>query len=351
MIETKKKVEEIKDGVKKLLSRINKSTELAKKMISACNLINNSWSGSDLVGHSDLFYGDFDTPPRSKRFSIEWGLINGIPEGWHEKSNTEVIQKIKSETGVSPEDLDKEADFITDEFEKLRKQTIILFSSISQEAATEIEKFNFQTKVDIFNQYWKRKITTRDSEAIYAGRIIPIHKYYDATASFITDATKQLNEFLYLVDKIVAQNKNTKQKVQSKDKGRTAYVDKNTLLRLSRIENEEFDLSRLVSLCNELDDNYSLENYHSCAMLLRAIFDHVPPIFQKVSFKEVCAQYGSRSFKDIMRPLNETAKKIGDDYLHTQISKKVLAVTKTQVSFQANLDMLLNEISAILEQK
>jgi len=346
-----KEIAKIKNGVNELLERLVKSTEPAKKMASACNLINNSWSGSDLVGHCNFFYGNFDTPPHNRRFSIEWGLINGAPEGWYEKSNEDVLEKIKNEVGISPEDLDKEADLIADNFEKIRKQAIILFSSISKDAAAEIEKFNLQTKIDIFNQYWKRQIMTRDSGAIYAGRIIPTHKYYGATTSFMTGATEQLNDFLYLIDKIVAQNKNTGQKIQSKDEGRTAYIDKNTLLRLSRIENEEFDLSRLISLCNELDDNFSLENYHSCAMLLRAIFDHIPPIFQKASFTDVCAQHGSRSFKDIMRPLNETAKKIGDDYLHTQISKKVLAVTKTQVSFQANLDTLLNEIAAILEQK
>lgn len=346
-----KQIEQIKNGVKELLVRIDKSTAAAKKMASACNAINSSWSGSDLVGHSDFFYGDFDVPPHNKRFSVEWGLIHGVPDGWYERSNDEVLQKIENDAGVSTKTLDEDANFIADEFEKLRKQTIIAFSSISKEAATEIEKFNLQTKTDIFNQYWRRQIMTRDSEALYAGRKIPTHKYYEATASFLTGAREQLDEFLYLIDKIVAQSKSPEQKTLGEDGGRTAYIDKNTLLRLSRIEHDDFDLSRLISLCNELDDNYSLENYHSCAMLLRAILDHIPPIFGKTSFADVCAQHGGKSFKDIMRPLNETAKKIGDDYLHTQISKKVLAVTKTQVSFQANLDTLLNEVAAILESK
>ena len=346
-----KEIEKIKNEIEKLWKRADESNKSAKKMTSVCNLINSSWSGSDLVGHSDFFYGDFVEPPHNRRFSIEWGLINGVPEGWYEKSNEEVLQKIENDTGVSPKDLDKNADFIADEFEKLRKQTIILFSGISKEAATEIEKFNLQTKIDIFNQYWKRQIMTRDSGAIYAGRKIPTHKYYEATASFITGVAEQLNEFLYLVDKVVAQNKNTGQKARNEDSGRTAYIDKNTLLRLSRIENDDFDVSRLIKLCNELDDNYSLENYYSCAMLLRAILDHIPPVFRKTSFPDVCAQYGGQSFKDIIKPLNETAKKIADTYLHTQISKKVLTVTKTQINFQANLDMLLNEVATILELK
>ena len=181
-----KEIKQIKNEIHELLGRANQSNDSARKVSLSCNLINNSWSGSDLVGHADFFYGNFDTPPHNKRFSIEWGLINGVPEGWYEKSNEEVLQKIENDTGVSPKDLDKDADFIADEFEKLRKQTIILFSGISKEAATEIEKFNLQTKIDIFNQYWKRQIMTRDSGAIYAGRKIPTHKYYEATASFIT---------------------------------------------------------------------------------------------------------------------------------------------------------------------
>lgn len=345
------KMEEIKNAIQRLLKLIENSTVSARKVISACNNINASWSGSDLVGHADYFYENYDIPPNNKRFSIEWGLINGVPEGWCEKDSNEVLQKIENESDVSLKNLDELADSITSEFEKLRKQAIINFSEISKEAALEIEKFNLRTKTDIFNQYWKRQIATRDSEALWAGRKIPTHKYYNATASFLIGASEQLNDFTYLIDKVIAQNKSGKQGSLGNDMSRTAYVDKNTLLRLSKIENGNFDLSRLLSFCNELDDNYSLGNYHSCAMLLRSILDHVPPIFEQNNFADVCAKYGSRSFKDIVKPLNETAKKIGDDYLHSQISKKVLMVTKTQVSFQANLDSLLNEVAAILELK
>lgn len=346
-----KEIQKIKNEIKKLVKRAEAVEKPAEGVLSACETINASWSGSDLVGHSDFYYGNFDTPPHNRRFSIEWGLLHGVPDGWHERSNDEILKKIDGDSGVSSEKLDKEAGDIVDELEKLRKKAIIEFSKISREAAVEVEKFNLQTKLDIFNQYWKRQIMTRDSEAIYAGRKVPTHKYFGATASFLKGTAKQLNEFLHLIEKVAAQSEGAEKKTKSEAVGRTAYIDKNTFLRLNKIECDDFDLSRLIGFCNELDDNYSLENYHSCAMLLRAILDHIPPVFGKTSFADVCAQYGGKSFKDIMRPLNETAKKIGDDYLHTQISKKVLAVTKTQVSFQANLDMLLNEVTAVLEQK
>jgi hypothetical protein len=346
-----KKFEKIKGEIGELQKKASQTVESAKKTISACDAIDASWSGSDLVGHADFFYGNFQVPPHNRRFSIEWGLINGVPDGWSEKSSDEVRQKIENDSGVSLEELDKDADFIIDKFDELRKQAIIIFASILKDSAEEIEKFNLQTKVDVFNQYWKRQIMTRDSEALLAGRKIPIHKYYWATASFLMGIAKQLSEFSYLIDKLIAQSEGLEQKTGDLDMGRTVYIEKSTLLRLTKIRNKNFDLNRLISFCGELDDNYSLGNYHSCAMLLRAILDHVPPIFGKVSFDDVCAQYGGKSFKDIMRPLNETAKKIGDDYLHTQINKKVLVATKTQVNFQANLDMLLNEAAAILEKE
>lgn len=344
-----KQIEKIKSEIKELQEKSEKIVESAEKVSSVCNIVNNSWSGSDLVGHANFFYGNFEVPPHNERFSIEWGLIHGVPDGWFEKTSDEVRYKIENDSSVSLKKLDEEADNIADRFEELRKQTIIIFSSISKDITKEIEKFSLRTKVDIFNEYWKRQIVTRDSEALYAGRQVPVHKYYNATALFITGISKQFDDFLYLVDKSIAESKSFVQKNPNIEKGRTNYLDKYTLLRLTKIENKNFDLGRLISLCNELDDNYSLENYHSCAMLIRAILDHIPPIFGKTSFDDVVAQYGSKSFKDIMKPLNETAKKIGDNYLHTQINKKVLVITKTQVDFQANLDMLLSEIASILE--
>ncbi len=345
-----KQIDNIKSEIKQLQADSSIITESAEKVSLACNAVNNSWSGSDLVGHANFFYANFETPPYDKRFSIEWGLINGVPNGWKEKNSDEVRYKIEAESGVILTTLDKEVDRISNKFEELIKLTVIAFSSISKETTGEIEKFHLRTKTDIFNDYWKRQIHTRDSGALLAGRQVPVHKYYNATAQFALGISRQLNDFMYLIDKSIAESKSYQQTDNYTEKGTTTYLDKHTLLNLSKIKNNDFDLSRLVSLCNELDDNYSLGNYYSCAMLLRAILDHIPPIFGKTSFDDVSAQYGGKSFKDIMRPLNDTAKKIGDNYLHSQVNKKVLVITKTQVDFKANLDMLLNEIISELSK-
>lgn len=72
-------------------------------------------------------------------------------------------------------------------------------------------------------------------------------------------------------------------------------------------------------------------------MLLRAILDHIPPIFSKASFKEVSSGYGGKSFKDTMQHLEKGARKIADSHLHAQIRKKELLPTPLQVNFSQYL--------------
>ena len=330
---------------------ISQSKELvvsARSIDSVCNLINNSWSGSNLIGHANLFYGNFEIPENNRRFNIEWGLIKGVPVGWNEKTLEEINDKISSNLLMTLDVFDNKAEELENKFDEIRKNTVLLFAKFSREVSNEIEKFNLKTKAVFFNDYWTRDIITRDSSAAYSGKQVPPHKYYEATATFILDFPKQVNSFIYLIKKYQVEIKDDS---HIKISHTNNYIDKKTLVRIINIKNNNFDLSRLIALSKELDDNFSLENYYACSMIIRSIVDHIPPIFGKNNFSEVCSNYGDKSFKDIISPLNETAKKIGDFYLHTQVSKKVLKISKTQVGFQANIDVLLNEIANILETK
>jgi hypothetical protein len=89
--------------------------------------------------------------------------------------------------------------------------------------------------------------------------------------------------------------------------------------------------------------------YLSTAMLIRAIIDHVPPIFEKNSFTEVVNNYGGKSFKDSMKNLENSSRKIADAYLHTQIRNKEVLPNSNQVDFSNDLDVLLAEIFRILK--
>lgn len=128
------------------------------------------------------------------------------------------------------------------------------------------------------------------------------------------------------------------------------YIDKNRLNEIRSIKSKIFDLTKLIQLCEELNYCYNNEQYLSTSMLVRAITDHVPPIFDKKNFSEVANNYGgSKSFKESMQHLELSLRKIADSHLHNQIRNKEVLPNKTQVNFSQDLDVLLSEVVRLLK--
>ena len=66
------------------------------------------------------------------------------------------------------------------------------------------------------------------------------------------------------------------------------------------------------------------------------------------TFAEVTNNYkGSKSFKDSMKNLENSSRKIADAYLHNRIRKKESLPNENQVNFSHDLDVLLGEIVRI----
>jgi hypothetical protein len=129
-----------------------------------------------------------------------------------------------------------------------------------------------------------------------------------------------------------------------------SYVDATRLHELQSLGLGQYDLSRLIELCNELNVCYSSACYVATAMLVRALLDHVPPIFGLKTFAEVSNNYGgSRSFRESMEHLQNSCRIIADRHLHVQIRGKEALPTRTQVDFRADVDVLLEEIVRILK--
>jgi hypothetical protein len=129
----------------------------------------------------------------------------------------------------------------------------------------------------------------------------------------------------------------------------SVFVDPNRITELKGIKNFNFDLSKLIRKCEELNIAYSTECYFSVGMLIRAVIDHVPPIFIKKNFSEVTGGHGTRSFQESMTHLDKSSRKISDSMLHTQIREKEILPSKTQVNYSSDLDVLLAEIIRILK--
>jgi hypothetical protein len=123
------------------------------------------------------------------------------------------------------------------------------------------------------------------------------------------------------------------------------YVDANRLADLRTSPSGLLDFSKLVRLCEELNSAADNENYFSVALLVRAIIDHVPPVFSVRNFNDVANNYaGTRSFRESMKRLDESSRKIADQHLHTPIRKSEVLPNLTQVDFSNDLDVLLAEV-------
>lgn len=126
------------------------------------------------------------------------------------------------------------------------------------------------------------------------------------------------------------------------------YVSQSRINELIDLQAKRFDLTRLIQLLTEVNIAYNNRMYLSVAMQVRAIIDHVPPIFDCSNFQEVANQYkGSKSFKKSMKNLQNSLRNIADAYLHTQIRRSETLPTAIQIDFKADLDVLLSEISRI----
>lgn len=129
------------------------------------------------------------------------------------------------------------------------------------------------------------------------------------------------------------------------------YVSAIRIQELKTIQSGRVDLTKLIRLCEELNIAHANDLNLAIIMLLRAILDHIPPVFSKKSFKEVASGHGGKSFKDTMNHLQDGARKIADSHLHVQVRKKEVLPTDLQVNFSPHLDVLLAEVIAILQSE
>jgi len=127
-------------------------------------------------------------------------------------------------------------------------------------------------------------------------------------------------------------------------------VHPDRIIELGSIKSEEYDLRKLVRLCEELNICFERKCYLASAMIVRAILDHVPPIFGYVAFKQVAANYAGASFKDSMARLENSLRNIADGHLHRPIRKSEVLPNRTQVYFGQDLDVLLAEVVRLLQK-
>lgn len=171
--------------------------------------------------------------------------------------------------------------------------------------------------------------------------------------AFNPPSLAQLQEAIGLVEGGLNQVRRKISQVVRKSHGalpKAAYVDPARILQLRSIKSHQWDLKRLVRLLEELNSAHEHELHMATAMLVRAVVDHVPPIFNAKNFSEVANNYPApRSFSDQMQQLDTSLRKIADMHLHQPVRKTEALPLAPQVDFRGALDVLLSEVVRLLQ--
>ena len=343
-------------------TEIEMGLSIAQKVINVCGKVGQSWSKFPFGSHCKLYFRDYEVPDAAHVFSIEWGDLHGMPNGWKERKTEEVRGKIEELIGddFSFERFEKDSEALIKKMKQLQNEAITNLSFISEldglnkekELYSELENFVFGTsKFEFRKSSISRGFTSRDSEAIMQGLSIPTHEFYAALGYQAKTAFESFEEFVSLAKRLITQLQ-LKYKTPIASKAGKPYVDLSRISELEELDQTNYNFKKLIQYCKELNLASENEMYFSIAMIVRSILNHVPPIFGFSTFLEVVNNYkGTKSFKEIIKHLEESCRKIADSYLHEQIRKKENLPNRIQVDFSANLDVLLSEVCRITGKK
>lgn len=126
---------------------------------------------------------------------------------------------------------------------------------------------------------------------------------------------------------------------------RVEYVDESLLKELEeKAGTATLKVDKLLGLIRELNTNFAEEHPYACHALLRAIIDHVPPIFGPESFEQLASNrhWPTPVDKTYMGNLSKF-KTQGHDVLHRRISKEANLLSMHDVPPPIWLNTLLRE--------
>ncbi|TNC23726.1 hypothetical protein [Amycolatopsis alkalitolerans] len=131
---------------------------------------------------------------------------------------------------------------------------------------------------------------------------------------------------------------------------RNSYVDQALIDKLEAAQaGTKWNLKKLLQLLRELNENYASENVYACHALLRAILDHVPPIFGQPNFGSVASQYRPRSSDKKYSENLEKFRLQADDAMHRQVREREDILQFDDLPLRAWVNRLVDEVIAILE--
>ncbi|MET8765760.1 hypothetical protein [Streptomyces sp. NPDC004658] len=136
---------------------------------------------------------------------------------------------------------------------------------------------------------------------------------------------------------------------------RAPYVDPVLLDDITAAaQGTKWRVHKLVALCEELNDNYVWGRPYSSAALVRAILDHIPPVFGKLrGFQQVAAEYAFRVAQTDKAHAQRLAafKEVAHDVMHRPISATVPTLSMGDLPEPVRLNAMFQELLAILHEE
>lgn len=227
--------------------------------------------------------------------------------------------------------------------------------------AYKIGSYNFTISGEKYNFRSIQKIKIFENETELSHNFLRTSMKYKKDVDFDIYDEKTYSDFLFArVAKDITSSlirnigfgQATKTPKMPESGSTESYISEQSISELKALRSKDFDFSKLVKLCQEVNFNYSHRNFYSVGMLVRTITNHIPPIFGFPNFKEFANKYsGGKSLKGNLTNLEKSMKHIADGFLHEQIRKVEALATLEQIQFRPDLNRLLQEVIIYIKSK
>jgi hypothetical protein len=125
-------------------------------------------------------------------------------------------------------------------------------------------------------------------------------------------------------------------------------VDPDLISKIERSNGNRLNVTHLVRVLREINSSLVHGNVVATVPLMRAVLNHVPPIFGHQNFEQVVANVG-RSLKDSYLHLEDGLRKIADFHTHKRIDETDTYPSRAQVEpFKPQFELLLQNVLAAL---
>ena len=272
LTELKQLTSSFKENNKDVFIKIKEESE---RLYDVCLKIDVSWSGSPFGHHAYHYYNRFLPPPSNERWSIEWGTVNGVPQGWNYLQGDQVKDEIESQmgSGFTIRKYSKEYEELLDRTISFKDDVLMELSeknNLGEETFESIKNFDLgdidALRAECINSNRVMgSFMSRDSEALSGGRIIPSHITTLAGVYAARNILEKIKSFSNLVEKII------KQISKKSDMPEESVSSRGVEYRLEHILNKFHIVSRQLLDRHDSRSTIEIKDEHDVQDLLHAL--------------------------------------------------------------------------------